>query len=253
MRKIFVAFICILSILGCCFFGCSNGAVPTTHKFTTEEELKSFMIEKVEFDREKEYYLFDLSCLSNVSFSEEQSIVLSIIHQGKYPETCEDVFEGLGVENITYKDVVLCIIITVGFTFDDDFKPETEARTEEGKPCYGLIVETTEIQPIVIEGMQGDVQKYTRVDEREEWYSVRVYYNLQVYQEDSGTLFCFKYEQGFVVSNEDFELTGEYKPKGVELITYDEVISLATQAIQSRYVIVFEEEVIEEELSEGEV
>ena len=253
MRKIFLSFICILSILLCIFGGCSNGAMPSTHDFQTEEELKSFMIEKVEFDKEKEYYLFDLSYLSNLAVSEEQSYVLSVTHKGRFPETCEDVFEGLWVEKGFYKYENFYCTIEVGSFYTDDFKLETENRTEDSESYGGKCIETTEIQPVVIDEMQGNLKNYVVATSYPDHYIVEVGYSFQVYQEDIGIVFYFSYDQSYSVSYEDFELSVKYEFKNGELITYDEVIVFATQAIQSRYAIVFEDDVTEEEIIEAEV
>ena len=253
MRKIFLSFICILSILLCIFGGCSNGAMPSTHDFQTEEELKSFMIEKVEFDKEKEYYLFDLSCLSNLTVSEDQSFVLSVTHKGRFPETCDDVFEGLWVEKGFYKYENVYCTIAVEAYYADDFKLETENRTEVNESLGGTCTETTEIQPVVIDGMQGNLRNYTKVTDYRDHYGVSVGYCFRVYQEDIGIVFFFRYDQSYSISYEDFELSGKYEFKNGELITYEEVYTFAAQAIQSRYVIAFEDDVTEEEIIEEEV
>lgn len=239
MKKIFIFLYVFFSILGCCLLGCSNGAMPSTHDFQTEEELKAFMIEKVEFDKEKDYYLFDLSCLSNVSCSVEQSFILSVTHKGRFPDTCEDVFEGLWVEKGFYKYENFYCTIKVGSFYVEEFELETENRTEDSENFGGKSIETTEIQPVVIDGMQGNLKNYVVATSYRDHYDVNVGYSFQVYQEDIGIVFYFSYDQSYSVSYEDFELSGEYEFKNGELITYDEVIVFATQAIQSRYVIVF--------------
>lgn len=204
----------VLIIISSSSLGCYVSTQHGSFECNNEEELKATMHEKVKYDKEKTYYLFDLSFCTDLKYG------VGITQHVGLPETVNS-FASLYVSGqIVKEEGSFFCSVSAGMNFTKN-------------PKYNEI--EGEIKDIVIDGMKGESCKRSSVKRYETGNFVHVIYVL--YVADGEVNYTFTYREYFKLSNEDYESTGEYEHESIEPIKYDEFIALATQVIRSKYVI----------------
>ena len=204
----------VLIIISSSSLGCYVSTQHGGFECNNEDELKATMEEKVKYDKEKTYYLFDLSFCTDLEYG------VGITQHVGLPETVNS-FASLYVSGQIVKEkYYFYCSVNAGMNFTKN-------------PKYNEI--EGEIKDIEIDGMKGESCKRGSVDRKEEGDFVDLIYRLYVV--DGEVNYTFTYREYFKLSNEDYESTGEYEHESIEPIKYDEFIELATRVIQSKYVI----------------